>query len=120
LPCSTNFKGYNLSRKKWTDCIWGDYHDDKDSFVVPSRPARYRNDFDKSMRSYKCNLLIKGHNPFAPITMYDNRCITIQTNRAYNETCGIHLVIIDLDKPITDADDVEIINLNQILQQGVE
>ncbi len=114
LPPDGDFTRFDLTKKKWKDVLWADYHQDKKEARYSSRPPRFVNDFNKSMAAFGTNLLIKGHNPFAPLKMYDNRCVTIQTNWHYIKQCGMHIVIIDLDKPVKNADDVRIVNINNL------
>jgi len=115
LPQSYDFTDFNMGRKRWIDAVWGDYHEVKDSLRRHYRPDLYEEDFNASMEAFNCNLLVKGHNPSAPLIMYGCRCITLQTTRHYEDVCGKHIVIVDLSKSIiNDASDVEIIDIDTL------
>lgn len=111
LPLDTNFKGFDLTKRKWLDVLWADYCQDKKKSRLTMRPSRFRVDFNKSMEAFGVNLLIKGHNPICPLRMYDNRCVTLQTNRHYQNICGINIALIDLARPVNTGDDIEILTL---------
>lgn len=114
LPPNTNFNNFDLHKGSWVDDIWSDYLEDNDIINRSCRPTKCKKYFIKSMAAFDATILIKGHNPFVPITMYDNTCVTIQTTRIYADICGMHIVVIDLTKPIINANDVQIINVNDI------
>jgi hypothetical protein len=58
------------------------------------------------MQRYRKRLLIRSHQPDSPRQMFDRRCITIFTSRAYVPTRTV--VLVDLEKEIRTAADVTI------------
>ncbi|WP_176761177.1 metallophosphoesterase [Desulforhopalus singaporensis] len=115
LPLRSDFTTFDLNDSEWIDSIWADYYENNEGVSRVYRPVRLKHHFDQSMKAFKSSLLIKGHNPSAPLLMYTNRCITMQTNRYYNDYCGMHIAIVDLTKPkIETADDIEIVEFGGV------
>lgn len=114
LPPTTNLTKLDFSKKKWLDLVWADYLESSDEARFSFRPYRLKKDFQKSMTAFNSNLLIKGHRAHGPMIMFDNKMVTIQSNRHYEDLCGIHIVKIDLSKQINSAQDVEIIKIKNL------
>jgi len=55
------------------------------------------------MDQYQKQVLVRSHQPHAPVTMFDKRCITIFTSHAYLPSRTI--AIADLEKEIRNAED---------------
>lgn len=99
-------------------CVWSDYVE-QDSFETTSiRKKVGIKSFKQSLDKFGCQLLIKGHN-YAPLKMFNNQCITIQTTRQFSDICGSHMALIDLTKNECSAKDVEVINLDSMLQTPI-
>jgi len=114
LPPDTNLKGFDLTKRQCLDVLWADYHQTPKESRFSPRPSRSRKQFEQSMAAFGVHLLVRGHDPTAPLRMFSKRCITIQTNRHYENHCGMHIVIVDLVNPIKNADDIEIVNVNSL------
>lgn len=115
-PDKSVFSRFEFNVESIRDCLWADYHEsDQPDYLRGVRARRFRSDFDRSMNSFKKNILIKGHNPKAPLKMFDDRCVTIQTTRSFEPLCQPHIAIIDLIKPVNDANDIELVNLSSTL-----
>jgi hypothetical protein len=56
------------------------------------------------MERYQKQVLIRSHQPHAPLTMFNKRCITIFTSHAYLPMRTV--AIVDLEKEIRSAEDV--------------
>jgi hypothetical protein len=68
------------------------------------RPQFGRPYFDRLMERYQKQVLVRSHQPHAPLMMFDNRCITIFTSRVYLPVRTI--AIADLGKEIRTSEDV--------------
>ena len=68
------------------------------------RPQFGRSYFERMMDRYEKQVLVRSHQPHAPITMFNKRCVTIFTSHAYLPTRTI--TIADLEKEIRSAEDV--------------
>jgi hypothetical protein len=56
------------------------------------------------MERYQKRILVRSHQPYAPLTMFSNRCITIFTSHAYLPIRNI--AIADLEKEVRSAEDM--------------
>ena len=68
------------------------------------RPQLGRSYFERLMKQLKRRILVRSHQPHAPRFMFNKRCVTIFTSRAYLPMRT--LLIADLGKDIRTADDV--------------
>ena len=93
---------------QWDRIMWGDFNESSLEVLGDwgGRPQFGRPYFERLMERYKKRVLIRSHQPYAPIMMYDKRCITIFTSHAYMPFRTI--VIADLEKEIKTGDDLEI------------
>ena len=115
LPFSPAFfDDFKLDSPEFMECLWSDYTDGSPIETNSIRKQKGIDDFNKSMNAFDCNLLIKGHNPRAKLKTFDDRCVTLQTTRVFEGVCDRHIAIVDLEKPIIDANDIELVNLDQL------
>ncbi len=56
------------------------------------------------MERYQKQVLVRSHQPHAPLMMFNNRCITIFTSHAYLPTRTV--AIADLEKEIRSSEDL--------------
>jgi len=92
----------------WDRIVWGDFVE-SDADVLGDwwgRPQLGRSYFGQMMDRYGKKILIRSHQPTAPLLMFKKRCITIFTSNAYLPIRTI--LIADLGKEIRTADDVAI------------
>ena len=116
-PTPAFFDNFELGSTEFMECIWSDYVEKTPIETESIRKQKGVADFNRSMDAFKSTVLIKGHFPTKPpITTFDNKCITIQTTRVFKGICDRHIVIIDLEKPVNNANDIEIINLDKLLE----
>ena len=69
----------------WKKITWGDFNE-SDGFVLGGgfgRPQLGQNYFQTVMNNLNKKVMIRSHQPNAPLNMYDNRCLTIFTSSAY-------------------------------------
>jgi predicted phosphodiesterase len=90
----------------WDRIVWGDFVEGDGDLLgdLWGRPRFGRTYFFRLMERYQKRILVRSHQPHAPSLMFDKRCITIFTSRAYLPVRTI--VIADLGKEIRDAKDV--------------
>lgn len=90
----------------WDRIVWGDFVEA--TFDIGGspwgRPQFGKVYFERMMERYLKKILVRSHQPYAPSLMFEKRCITIFTSRAYLPFRTI--VIVDLEKEIRDARDV--------------
>ncbi|MBM4307706.1 MAG: hypothetical protein FJ123_13335 [Deltaproteobacteria bacterium] len=92
----------------WDRIVWGDFVEGEDDLLgdLWGRPRFGGAYFNRLMERYRKKILVRSHQPHAPSLMFQKRCITIFTSRAYLPIRTI--VIADLEKEIQDAGDVMI------------
>lgn len=119
LPSSPAFfDKFDLDITELMETLWSDYTEDFPIKMEAIRKQKGLDDFRRSMDAFSSNVLIKGHNPHAPLKMFENKCVTLNTTRVYDNACGRHIAIIDLGKTVNSADDITIVNLTR-LPEGV-
>jgi predicted phosphodiesterase len=113
LPDVKNLEEMNkikLGDENWFQICWGDFVDGpgEDLGIDPfsGRPQFGRDYFLKLMGRFNKKVLIRSHQPDAPLFMFDDRCLTIFTSCAYARERTI--AILDFEKPIQTAKDLEI------------
>ncbi|MEM4598960.1 MAG: metallophosphoesterase family protein [Candidatus Diapherotrites archaeon] len=107
-----DFEKIELGCKEWKAITWGDYEFEKESKEITlcsGRPKYSKEEFEKAMNSLKMKLLIRAHQPTAPLIGYDGRCLTIFTSRYY--AVSRRVAIVDLKKEIRNATDVKILEI---------
>jgi protein phosphatase len=116
LPNLENLKEINkikLGDENWFRICWGDFYDepgeDLGIEIFTGRPKFGRDYFFKIMERFKKKVLIRSHQPDAPLFMFNDRCLTIFTSSAYARERTI--AIYDFEKPIKTAKDLEIKNI---------
>jgi len=95
-----------LGNENWDRIVWGDFVENEMDILgdLWGRPQFGRSYFNRLMERYRKQLLVRSHQPHAPITMFNKRCITIFTSHAYLPTRTI--TIADMEKEIQTADDM--------------
>ena len=98
--------GSNGGDDQWERIVWGDFVE-RDGECLGDwggRPQFGRRYFDRMMDRYQKQVLIRSHQPFAPLFMFQKRCVTIFTSYAYG--LERHVAIVDLEKEIRTAEDI--------------
>ncbi|WP_321495581.1 metallophosphoesterase [uncultured Desulfobacter sp.] len=112
LPSSPAFfDDFNLTGIALQELLWSDYSERQPANIRAVQKQKSYGDFKRSMDAFKCNVLIKGHNPYAPLKMFDNRCITLNATRIYDNVCGRHIAVMNLSKSVNSANDIKLIDL---------
>ncbi len=92
--------------EKWDSITWGDFVKEELGYLgdLWGRPQFGRQYFDRLMKRYRKQVLVRSHQPNAPSVMFNQRCITVFTSQAYLPIRTI--AIADLEKEIRSAEDV--------------
>ena len=69
----------------WQAIVWGDWQDAEGAFLgdYGGRPQFGREHFERQMERFGMRVLVRSHQPHAPLYLFDNRCLTIFTSHAY-------------------------------------
>jgi len=108
LPALEGINGIQWGDDHWNRILWGDFVDEQGDILGDwvGRPQLGERYFTRMMERYEKRLLIRSHQPNAPLEMFEGKCITIFTSRAYVPTRTI--VLVDLEKEVQSAKDVMI------------
>ena len=95
-----------LGDEHWDRIVWGDFVENEidslgDLWGRPQFGPQY---FSRLMDRYQKQVLIRSHQPAAPLVMFNNRCITIFTSHAYLPIRTV--AIADLEKEIRTSEDM--------------
>jgi predicted phosphodiesterase len=95
-----------LGDEHWDRVAWGDFVESGTDYAGDQwgRPQFGREYFNRLMERYQKNILVRSHQPGAPLIMFNKRCITIFTSNVYLPIRTI--AIADLEKDIRTSDDV--------------
>jgi hypothetical protein len=84
-----DFKKIKIGDENWLRICWGDFLDEpgEELGINPftGRSQFGRDYFFKIMRKINKKILIRSHDPSAPLLMYEGRCLTIFTSSAYSK-----------------------------------
>ena len=95
-----------LGDGNWDRMVWGDFVENEGDYLgdLWGRPQFGRQYFQRLMKRYRKQVLVRSHQPSAPLMMFNKSCITIFTSHAYLPIRTI--AIADLEKEIRSAEDV--------------
>ena len=91
---------------QWDRIVWGDFVEREGRFQQDwsGRPQFGPQYFEQMMDRYQQRILIRSHQPYAPLFMFKKRCVTIFTSYAYVPDRNV--AIADMEKKIWTADDI--------------
>ena len=97
----------------WRQITWGDWYDAPGQAFgeMWGRPGFGRDYFEGLMHRYGKNVLIRSHQPNAPLALFADRCITIFTSSAYGQLRGertIALAPLDPQRSIRNLSDLQL------------
>ncbi|MFW6150140.1 MAG: metallophosphoesterase family protein [Chloroflexota bacterium] len=76
-----------LGSAEWRQITWGDWVESEEDYVglgaYTGRPQFGSGYFERVMQQMGKEVLIRSHQPDAPQRLFENRCLTIFTSRAY-------------------------------------
>ncbi len=95
-----------LGNGNWDRMVWGDFVENEMDYMgdLWGRPQFGRQYFDRLMERYHRQVLVRSHQPHAPLMMFNKRCVTIFTSRAYLPIRTI--AIADLEEEIRSGEDL--------------
>jgi len=99
-------KQIELGDENWDRMVWGDFVENEVDHLgdLWGRPQFGRPYFERLMERYQKQILVRSHQPHAPITMFNKRCITIFTSHVYLPVRTI--AITDLEMEIRTSEDM--------------
>jgi predicted MPP superfamily phosphohydrolase len=111
LPDMASLAGFNQitwGDDNWLRTTWGDFAegDVEEMGEFGGRPQFGRPYFEKIMDRFQKKVLVRSHQPHAPLFMFEKRCLTIFTSDYY--TMNRTIAIADLEKEIKSAEDLAI------------
>jgi serine/threonine-protein phosphatase PP1 catalytic subunit len=94
--------------EQWERVLWGDFVEREGDFLGDwaGRPQFGRSCFERMMDHYKKKVLIRSHQPYAPLFMFKKRCVTIFTSYAYVPDRNV--AIADMEKELWTGDNIVI------------
>jgi serine/threonine-protein phosphatase PP1 catalytic subunit len=95
-----------LGDENWDRIVWGDFVENESDCLgdLWGRPQFGRQYFNQLMERYQKQVLVRSHQPNAPLMMFNKSCITIFTSHAYLPIRTI--AIADLEKEIRTSEDL--------------
>lgn len=95
-----------LGDENWDRVVWGDFVENEMDYLgdLWGRPQFGRQYFNRLMERYQKQVLIRSHQPHAPLMMFKNRCLTIFTSHVYLPIRTI--AVVDLEKEIRSTEDM--------------
>jgi len=95
-----------LGDEHWERVVWGDFVESGSDYAgdLWGRPRFGRDYFNRLMERYRKEVLVRSHQPGAPLIMFDKRCVTIFTSNAYLPVRTI--AVADLEKNIHNVEDL--------------
>jgi len=92
--------------RQWERILWGDFVDKEEESLEhwSGRPQLSRSYFERMMDRYRRRVLIRSHQPYAPLFMFEKRCVTIFTSNAY--VPDRMAAIVAMDREIRTGDDL--------------
>jgi hypothetical protein len=102
-----------LGSAEWHQITWGDWQEREGKFLgidpYTGRPQFGRGWFEEIMSRLGKTVLIRSHQPDAPATMYDRRCLTIFTSSAYRHYVSERTIaLVDMGNGVKSVGDIEI------------
>ncbi|MFQ5793691.1 MAG: metallophosphoesterase family protein [Candidatus Bipolaricaulia bacterium] len=92
----------------WRQIVWGDWQDAPGRLLgdAGGRPQFGRDHFEERMERFEKRVLIRSHQPHAPLTLYGDRCVTIFTSSAYGPVTR-RIVRVGLGREVRTAADLQ-------------
>jgi protein phosphatase len=99
---------YDYTDERFEHILWGDFGE-KQNMVFHARKMFGREYFNAVMARLGKNLLIRGHDPAAPVMLFDKRCVTLVSSAVYDKVPLA--AVADFSKEINNADDLAVIEI---------
>lgn len=99
-----------LGGPEWRDITWGDWSDGLPGHrQTGSRPLHGAADFAARADRLELQVLVRSHQPDAPLYLYGDRCLTLFTSCAYGEARRIALL--PPERSVRTARDLDLVQL---------
>jgi protein phosphatase len=101
-----DFNRIEWGDEHWDRILWGDFVENEINVLDNrwGRPQLGQPYFEQIMERYQKQVLIRSHQPRAPLYMFKKRCVTIFTSHVYRLIRTV--VIADLEREIQTAEDM--------------
>jgi protein phosphatase len=113
LPCLARLSEIStvaVGSSAWRDITWGDWSDHLHPLQrVASRPIYGPREFSTRSSLLGVSLLVRSHQPDAPSYLFDDRCLTLFTSRAYGGQRRVAVLL--PDKSIATARDLTLVEI---------
>jgi len=98
-----------LGSSTWRAITWGDWSQNgaDRAAELSGRPTFEHADFDVRASRLGIRVLVRSHQPLAPMYLFEERCLTIFSSNAYG-TGPRRVAILHPDRDVTSARDLEI------------
>jgi len=108
VPVLEHLNEVPLGSDLWEALTWGDYQDVPGTFLgnAGGRPQFGRNSFEELMNRFGRRVLVRGHQPTAPLFLFEDRCVTLFTSCAY--ALPRRVALVDLRKELRSSKDLQI------------
>ncbi len=106
LPTLEAINQIEWGDEQWDRIAWGDFIESQGDFLEDlfGRPQFGRDYFERLMERYRKRVLVRSHQPYAPLFMFEKRCLTLFTSSAYIP--DRHVAIMDLEREVHTAEDL--------------
>ena len=106
LKSLKEFDQIERGSENWDRIVWGDFADEEGEHLGDrdGRPRFGSAYFYRIMERYEKQVLVRSHQPHAPPFMYDKRCVTLFTSKAYLPIRTV--AVADLEKEIKTGTDL--------------
>ncbi|UCF10797.1 MAG: serine/threonine protein phosphatase [Candidatus Bipolaricaulota bacterium] len=97
----------------WRQMTWGDYRERTEAVRSPPpgrRPVFGRNEFERIRDRLGVRLLVRSHQPDAPLLLFGDRCMTLFTSSAYGSRMR-RVAILESSAEIETGNDLIVIEL---------
>ncbi len=91
---------------QWDRITWGDFVEREGEFLEDlfGRLQFGRDYFERLMQRYQKRVLVRSHQPYAPLFMFEKRCLTLFTSNAYIP--DRHVAVVDLENEVRTVEDL--------------
>ncbi len=102
-----------LGSAEWRAMAWGDWVDGPGyalGVAHSGRPAFGRDHFLRVADRLGIRVLVRSHQPGAPLFLYDDRCLTLFTSRAYGDSIR-RVAVLQPGTPVRSARDLDLVEV---------
>ncbi len=94
----------------WRDVTWGDWSGRRNpTQSAASRPIYGAEEFSARSARLGVQVLVRSHQPDAPLHLFGDRCLTLFTSHAYGGRRRV--AVLPPDQPVTTARDLDLVEI---------